>query len=131
LNPPAGVAPTNIPRQYVEAIARAFQQSAAAKAIKQELSELMQTPFSFEEFLKALSHGGNLSPGESGVSYRLLQVAPEVVQRKIFALLQNFWNQDCTPEQWKRVVLILIHAEKPAMFGNFRSIGLLEVLRKV
>jgi hypothetical protein len=56
LNSPAGVAPTNIPRQYVEAIARAFQQSAAANAMEQELSELMQIPFLFEEFLKALGH---------------------------------------------------------------------------
>jgi hypothetical protein len=101
--------------------------------MEQELSELMQTPFSFDEFLKALGHGGNSSPGESGISYRLLQVAPEVVQREIFVLLQDFWDQDCTPEQWKRVVLILIqkNAEKPAMLGNFRPIGLLEVLRKV
>jgi hypothetical protein len=38
-----------------------------------------------------------------------------------------------TPDQWQRVLLILIQkkADRPAMMGNFRQIGLLEVLRMV
>jgi hypothetical protein len=38
----------------------------------------------------------------------------------MLCLLQDFWDQDCIPEQWKRVVAPHLDSEKPAMLGNFR-----------
>jgi hypothetical protein len=61
----------------------------------------------------ALSFCGFSAPGESGVSYRLLQVAPLSVQEEIFEHLQEFWLASTTPAQWQRVLLILIH-KKPS-----------------
>jgi hypothetical protein len=127
LYPANGAAPTAVPRDFVEAIARAFQQSPAARALQADLSASLETPFLFEKFLYALSCGNPLAPGESGVSYRLLQVTP------LSVYLQEFWTASSIPNQWRKVLLILIQkkADRPAMMGNFRPIGLLEVLRKV
>jgi hypothetical protein len=54
-----------------------------------------------------------------------LQVAPLSVQEEIFDHLQEFWLASTTPDQWQRVLLILIQkkADLPAMMGNFRPIG--------
>jgi hypothetical protein len=56
-----------------------------------------------------------------------------LVHEEIFEHLQEFWLAFITPDQWQRVLLILIQkkADRPAMMGNFRPIGLLEFLRKV
>jgi hypothetical protein len=91
------------------------------------------SPLSFEEIIYSLNGGGSSAPEKSATTYRLLQIAPEAIQREIFARLQEFWAAVTTPDQWKRVLLILIqkNSEKPAMMGNFRPIGLLEILRKV
>jgi hypothetical protein len=98
-HPANGTAPTAVPREFVEAIARAFQQSPAARALKANLSASLETPFLFEEFLYALSCGSSSAPGESGVSYSLLQVAPLSVQEEIFVHLQEFWTVLSIPDQ--------------------------------
>jgi hypothetical protein len=88
-------------------------------------------PFSFEDFLYALSFGSSSTPGELGVSYRHLQVAFLPVKEEIFEHLQEFWTASTTPDQWQRVLLILIQKKADRFASNFRPIGLLEVLRKV
>jgi hypothetical protein len=87
-------APTAVPQEFVEAIAQAFQQSPAARALEADLTTSFKT-----EFLYALSFGSSSAPGESGVSYRLLQVAPLLVQEKIFESIQEFWLASTTPDQ--------------------------------
>jgi hypothetical protein len=86
LHPANGATPT------VEAIARAFQQSPAARALEADLFASLEMLFSFKEFLYALSCGSSSAPGESGVSYCLLQVAPLSVQEEIFVHLQDLWT---------------------------------------
>jgi hypothetical protein len=110
-HPANGDAPTAVPREFVEAIARAFQQSPAARALEADLSASLETPFLFEEFLYALSCGRSAALGESGVSYRLLQVTTLSVQEEIFIHLQEFWTASSTPDQWQRVLLILIRTK--------------------
>jgi hypothetical protein len=99
LNPSGGQAPTAVPAEYVHAVARAFQRTQAAIDMKAELSATLETPFSFVEFLHALMGGGNSAPGESGTTYRLLQVAPLVIQEEIFEHLAMFWAAAQTPTQ--------------------------------
>jgi hypothetical protein len=78
--------PTAVPQEFVEAIAQAFQQSPAARALKADLTISLETLFSY-----ALSFGGSSAPGKSGVSYRLFKVAPLSVQEEIFEHLQELW----------------------------------------
>jgi hypothetical protein len=68
LHPANGAAPTAVPREFVEAIARAFQQSPAARALEADFSASLETPFSFEKFLYALFCGSSSAPGKSTVS---------------------------------------------------------------
>jgi hypothetical protein len=134
--PPNGLPPTRIPEIYVRAIAEAFVRTPEAIALEAEITECFSIRFSYEEFIYSLGCGGASAPGGSGASYRLLQVAPEPILHEIFELLQEFWEALSgreTPDQWKKVLLILIQKNpaKPAGLGNFRPIGLIEVLRKV
>jgi hypothetical protein len=133
LHPPGDLRPVEIPEEFVRAVAKAFQRSLAAISLKVDLTASFENPFTFDEFLFAVNNGRNSAPGESGMTYRLLQVTPEEIDREIFEHLQEFWTKATTPDQCKRVRIILIqkNAEKPAMTGNFRPIGLLKVLRKV
>jgi hypothetical protein len=97
-HPANGATPTAVPQEFVEAIAQAFQQSPVARALEADLTISLETPFSFTEFLYALSFGGSSAPGKSGVSYRL-QVAPLLAQEKIFEHLQEFWLASTTPDR--------------------------------
>jgi hypothetical protein len=134
--PPNELPPTRIPEIYVRAIAEAFVWTPEAITLEAEITESYRTRFFFDEFLYSLGCGGASAQGGSGASYRLFQVAPEAVLHEIFELLQEFWEALLgreTPDQWKNVLLILIqkNSSKPAGLGNFRPIGLIEVLRKV
>jgi hypothetical protein len=118
LYPANKTTPTKVPQEFVEAIVQAFQQSPADRAVEADLIISLDTPFSFEEFLYALLFGGSSSPGESGVSYHLFQVAPLLVH---YSCPVATGSADPHPQE----------AFQPAMMGKFRPIGLLEVLRKV
>jgi hypothetical protein len=133
LNPPDDLRPTAVPAEFVRVIARAFQSNSSAVALEATLTLSFASPLCFEDFIYSLNGGGSSAPAKSGTTYRFLQIAPEAIQREIFAHLQEFWTAATTPDQWKRVLLILIqkNLEKPAMMENFQPIGLLEVLRKV
>jgi hypothetical protein len=76
LYPANRATPTAVPQEFIKAIALAFQQSPAARALKADLTTFLETLFSFVEFLYALSFGGFSAPGEFGVSYCLLPAAP-------------------------------------------------------
>jgi hypothetical protein len=91
LNSSGGQASTAVLAEYIHAVARAFQRTQAAIDMEAELSVSLETPFSFVEFLHALMGGGNSAPGESGTTYRLLQVLPLVIQEEIFEHLAMFW----------------------------------------
>jgi hypothetical protein len=99
LNPSGRQAPTAVPAEYVYAVARAFQRTQAAIDMEAELLASLETPFLFVKFLHALMGGGNSAPGESGTTYRLLQVAPLVIQEEIFEHLAMFWAAAQTPTQ--------------------------------
>jgi hypothetical protein len=129
LYPANGATHTAVPREFVEAIVRAFQQTPAARALEADLTTSSETPFLLEEFLYALSFGGSSTPNESGRSYRLLQFAPLSAQEEIFEHLQEFWKASTTPDQWQLVLLILIQKMSISRMG--RPIGLIEVLLKV
>ena len=133
LHPPEGVRPTAVPAEYVHAICKAFQRSPSAISLEADLTTAMAAPFTFKEFQDTINSGGKSSPGESGTTYRLLQVAPTLILEEIFDILDDFFSSATTPDAWRRVLLILIqkNLDKPAAIGNFRPIGLLEVLRKV
>jgi hypothetical protein len=92
LNPPDDLCPTAVPAEFVRAIARAFQRTPAAVALEAALTLSLASPLSFKEFIYSLNGGGSSAPGESGTTYRLLQIAPEAIQREIFAHLQEFWT---------------------------------------
>jgi hypothetical protein len=115
LHPPGDLRPTVIPEEFVRVVAKAFQRSPAAFSLEVDLNAFFENPFTFKEFLFAVKSGSNSSPGESGMTYRLLQVTPKEIQREIFEHLQEFWTEATTPVQWKRVLLILIqkNAERP------------------
>jgi hypothetical protein len=98
LYPANRATPTAVPQEFVKAIAQAFQQSPAAKTLEADLTTFLETPFLFVEFLYVLSFGVSSAPVESGVSYRLLQVAPLLVQEEIFEHLQEFWLAFTTPD---------------------------------
>jgi hypothetical protein len=122
-----------VPREYVQLIAEAFQRTPAACQVELKIEAAMATSFSFEEFRAQVNGGGNSAGGGSGDTYRLLQVAPEEVQREIFHILLTFFEACETPDQWKQVILYLIQKDlgKLPLPANFRPVGLLEVLRKV
>ena len=125
--------PNPIPRQRVEAIARAFQPPSGAAQVEAEVSAAFEAEFTFDDFRRVLNQGGDTAPGASHTTYRMLQVAPETIQREIFEHLLVFWRSAQTPDQWKEVLLNLIHKDPcgPALPKNFRPIGLIEILRKV
>jgi hypothetical protein len=72
LHPANRDSPTAVPREFVQAIVRTFQQTPEARALEADLTTSLETPFLFKEFLYALLFGSSSSPGELGVSYRLL-----------------------------------------------------------
>jgi hypothetical protein len=69
-HPANGATPTAVLQEFVEAIAQAFQQTQAARALEADLTISLKTPFSFAEFLYARGVSVcSSAPGESGVSY--------------------------------------------------------------
>jgi hypothetical protein len=117
---------------FIFFIAEAFQRSPAAILVKTKIEATMAISFSFEEFKVQVNGGGNSAEGASGDTYRLLQMAPEEIQKEIFNILLTFFEACETPDQWKQVILYLIQKDLPKLPlpANFRPVGLLEVLRK-
>jgi hypothetical protein len=87
LNLPGELRPTAIPAEFVRVFAKAFQRFPAVVVLKADLTLSLASPLSFEEFTHSLKSGGSSAPGESSMTYRLLRVASEVIQREIFAHL--------------------------------------------
>ena len=122
-----------IPEELVNAVATAFQPPPTAHLVEEAITRSLENPFTFEEFMAALKRGGDTAAGASHTTYRMLQVAPEPFLREIFGHLNSFWDAGATPDQWKVVLLNLIHkkVDGPDLPSNFRPIGLIEVQRKV
>jgi hypothetical protein len=113
-----------VPREYVQLIAEAFHRTPAACQVELKIEAAMATSFSFEEFRAQVNGGGNSAGGGSGDTYRLLQVAPEEIQREIFHILLTFFEACETPDQWKQVILYLIQKDlvKLPLPANFRPV---------
>jgi hypothetical protein len=73
-----------VPPEIVHAISKAFQRSPAAIALEFDFFTAMKNLFLFDEFIHALTCHGSSTPGESGLTYRLLQLAPQAVEEEIF-----------------------------------------------
>lgn len=83
LSPQTDGTVTSIPPRLIQEVSFAFQPPLGAHMVEDELSQIMDTPFTLREFVLAIGSGGDTSPGESGTSYRLLQVAPLTILSEI------------------------------------------------
>lgn len=89
--------------------------------------------FSIKELKDAIQAGANTSPGQDGISYKLLQHLDDIVLDEICVLCNYIWEAGTIPKVWKHAVVlpILKPGKDPSSPSSYRPIALTAVLCKV
>lgn len=98
----------------------------------QEGSALPTPDFSTNNIRRILQSKTPTSPGNTGVTWKMLAKAPDPMIQYISELLQNCYENNTAPEQWFEGITVLIpKPNTPPTPGGFRPITLLPVEYKL
>lgn len=89
--------------------------------------------FSLKEVEEAIQAGANTTPGQDGISYKLLQHVGDDTLYEILALYNYVWESGTLPKSWKHAIVapILKPGKDPSSPSAYRPIALTSVLCKV
>ena len=91
-------------------------------------SDIFDTPYSRQELDEALYPVKNSKPGNDDISFLILSHLGNGMKNELLAIINQSWDLQRLPGQWKLVPIIPIPKKEP---GEYRPIALLSCICKV
>lgn len=74
----------------------------------------------------------NKAPGEDGISSEILKAGGQILASNIHIIIMQIWENEVIPEEWKEVIVILIHKKGDKLeCSNYRGISLINCAYKI
>lgn len=95
-------------------------------------SEVFDSEFTIEEFQSATKHMKTKTPGEDGITVRVIQQLSETNKRKLLETINKLWNAGTIPESWKvsTIIPILKPGRAAEKKDSYRPISLTSMMCK-
>ena len=129
----AAVQHTKVPEPLCHLIYRAIMHTPQVDTAHSRMTDIFNTPPSFEEFVAHIrTLTNNSGPGPSGCSYNMIKSWPEVTKKAAYDCLAQFWTDKHIPTHWKWRWLVPA-PKKPTdtpLIADLRPLMLSEATRK-
>ena len=98
-----------------------------------DMSHSFNEPLTFTELKQALASTANTSPGQDGITYKMLRQLDDVSLSKLLHLYNGIWQSGRLPPSWTHSIVIPVHkkGKPPSSAASYRPISLTSCLCKL